>query len=368
MVSKGTVFSIDRLHKKYGPYVRIAPNSVSVIDIDSVQKIHSRHDPYPKSQWYRRLANGRNSISNIIDIEEFKARRKIYGNTFTSSNLSPLEPVVRKHVNRCVRKIKQKLEADGSTTDIRQWILFMGTDTVAELCYGVDFKIVESEKAHPFMQDATLYIAIVAARSMHPLVGSINKLLKKYIPHPTIQRITGVEDRLFGFADEALSRLQDQIHSRQTLFSKIFDEANNPNAKHKLTMKEIRDEAFTLYMAGASTTSATGMFLIWLILRDADIRRKVEVELSTITTVGNFEDGANDDITDKKLQQLPYLNLVITETLRLYCAVQGAPPRVTPADPRRRQLGPYLLPEGTEVSTPIYTIHRDPNVFPDPHM
>lgn len=42
---------IDRLHKKYGEYVRLGPNLLSVADPDVVESIHAK---FGKGQWYVR--------------------------------------------------------------------------------------------------------------------------------------------------------------------------------------------------------------------------------------------------------------------------------------------------------------------------
>ncbi|CAF4323269.1 unnamed protein product, partial [Rotaria sordida] len=70
----------------------------------------------------------------------------------------------------------------------------------------------------------------------------------------------------------------------------------------------------------------------------------------------------DDEVTHEKLNQLPYLDMVISETLRMY------PPgirfdRVASCD---YQLGNYHIPKGSIINVSVYPIHHDPNVWPDP--
>jgi benzoate 4-monooxygenase len=63
------------------------------------------------------------------------------------------------------------------------------------------------------------------------------------------------------------------------------------------------------------------------------------------------------------VKSLPYLDGVINEGLRLYCPFSMGLPRVTPEG------GLYVsgkfFTEGTVLSIPIYTIHRDPEIWGD---
>ncbi|KAJ5208034.1 hypothetical protein N7449_002413, partial [Penicillium cf. viridicatum] len=66
----------------------------------------------------------------------------------------------------------------------------------------------------------------------------------------------------------------------------------------------------------------------------------------------------------KSLRDLPYLNQVINETLRLYTAVPFGLPRLVP--PEGAQFNGYHVPRGITVSTQAYSLHRDHAIFPDP--
>lgn len=62
------------------------------------------------------------------------------------------------------------------------------------------------------------------------------------------------------------------------------------------------------------------------------------------------------------MTQLPYMEMVIQETLRMY------PPAVRIDRDCREDydmLGVHI-PKGTVVSVPIYAIHHDPQNYPDP--
>jgi cytochrome P450 len=133
------------------------------------------------------------------------------------------------------------------------------------------------------------------------------------------------------------------------LFRKLFEAG-----EEGLSDDEIRAEAQAYIVAGSDTTATTLTYLIYSVCRHADVRQKLVKELM----------GLVDDFGHNDLRDLPYLNNVIDETLRLYAAVPAALPRVVPAG--GAHLAGYFIPGDTIVSTQAWTLHRDQQVFSDP--
>jgi cytochrome P450 len=137
---------------------------------------------------------------------------------------------------------------------------------------------------------------------------------------------------------------------KPTLFTKMFD-----SEKSGLTHEQIRQEAQGYIIAGSDTTAVTLTYLTWAVSRDARVRDKLVEELATVP----------EPVADRNLRDLPYLNQVINETLRLYTAVPFGLPRSAPSE--GATFNGYFVPGGTTVSTQSYSMHRDPAIFPDPH-
>ncbi|KAF3112358.1 hypothetical protein TWF103_003148 [Orbilia oligospora] len=295
----GVIFTAYDLHKQYGPYVRMSPNEISVAEIESVRKIHAPSDPYEKAGFYKTIGKGFKTIFVLTDHEEYKHRLKALGGGFAAMNLALLEPVIRKHVNTCVSKLKQELD-NGRNPDVFLWVQFMSTDIIGEISFGKDFGMLESETINPLIRDAMTYLALLAMRAFVPLMQLLEPLLS-HIPHSGIQRIFGSEQRILKYSNNAILSL----------------------------------------------------------VRDSQDCKDEELE-------AEFQSLGVGDITDKKLQTLPFLKCVIQEGVRMYSAAQFYLPRAVPGTGRK--LGPYFLPGGVEVITPIYTIQRNSDIFPEPHV
>lgn len=59
------------------------------------------------------------------------------------------------------------------------------------------------------------------------------------------------------------------------------------------------------------------------------------------------------------------MNHVIEESLRMFPAAPSGLPRVVPAG--GAQLSGHYLPAGCVVSAQAWSMHRHPDIFPDPH-
>ncbi|KAJ5600833.1 Cytochrome P450 E-class group I [Penicillium hetheringtonii] len=136
---------------------------------------------------------------------------------------------------------------------------------------------------------------------------------------------------------------------KPTLFTKMFD-----MEKSGMSQSDIRDEAQGYIVAGSDTTAITLTYLVYSVCKNPEVQTKLVEELSQLP----------EPVSDRDLRDLPYLNNIITETLRLHTAVPFGLPRAVP--PEGAQFNEHVLPGGVTVSTQSYSLHRDPKIFPDP--
>lgn len=121
-----------------------------------------------------------------------------------------------------------------------------------------------------------------------------------------------------------------------------------------LSDTELRDELFTVLVAGYETTATALAWTMGLVLRHPDVRAKLEGELRA-----HAGDGPLDPAS---LSKLELLDAVIKEALRLYPVV----PIVSRIPKKPYTLGKYTAPKGTRISTGIYLLHRRPDLYPEP--
>lgn len=125
--------------------------------------------------------------------------------------------------------------------------------------------------------------------------------------------------------------------------------------KHGLCDQEIREEIFSMIMAGQDTTTIIVSSALLMLAIHKDVQIKVVNELHEIfSTV--------DELVDFEiLNKLPYLENVIKETLRLF-PISAFTLRTVLED---FQLDEYIIPAGANLFLPVFSLHRDKNYWGD---
>ena len=122
----------------------------------------------------------------------------------------------------------------------------------------------------------------------------------------------------------------------------------------RMTDKQLRDEAITLFLAGHETTASTLSWTWWLLAQNPAAEAKLHAELDAI--VGDRAPSLED------LPDLPYTGHVITESLRLYPAAWGLA-RLALED---HELRGYPVRKGMGVAMAQWVVHRDPRWYEAP--
>jgi cytochrome P450 family 110 len=146
--------------------------------------------------------------------------------------------------------------------------------------------------------------------------------------------------------DEILERRRDAIE-RNDLVGLLMAAKHDDGSA--LTDEEIRDEILTMVTAGHETTAMALAWLCYAVFTRPDVLDKLVAELA----------GARIDDVDN----LPYLDAVVRESLRFYSVVSSGSVRTTKKPFR---LGTHDIPAGSMLSVAMHSVHRRAGVFERP--
>jgi cytochrome P450 len=121
------------------------------------------------------------------------------------------------------------------------------------------------------------------------------------------------------------------------------------------TDKEIRDQVMTLMFAGHDTSTSTLTFMLHELARHPDVVAKLCEEQDRVLG------GEAPDI-DRLEREMPYLEMVLDEVLRLYPPAWIGPRRAV----RDFEFGGHRVTRGAYVNYCSWASHRLPEVFPEP--
>lgn len=178
--------------------------------------------------------------------------------------------------------------------------------------------------------------------------------LPRWWPSPgnrrKIKAITDIEEIVLRTVDERRREGQDHGDLLSTL---VFarDEAGMA-----MTDTELRDEAMTLVFAGHDTTAHALVWMWYLLAKHPEVADRVRDEITD--TLGDAP------LTVPDLKRLPYLDMVVKESMRILPSVwvhMREPIEDVP-------LGPYVLPKGCYAVLSQYVLHHDPRSWADPEV
>jgi cytochrome P450 len=123
----------------------------------------------------------------------------------------------------------------------------------------------------------------------------------------------------------------------------------------EFTDTEIRDQVMTLMFAGHDTSTSTLTFMLHELARHPEVTRRLHAEQDEVL-------GGASPTAIQLEKEMPYLDMVLDEVLRLYPPAWIGPRRAI----REFDFGGYTVPRDAYVNYCSWASHRLPEVFPEP--
>ncbi|KAL9623567.1 MAG: hypothetical protein Q9160_002248 [Pyrenula sp. 1 TL-2023] len=334
-----------------------------------MQTIHSAKANIKKGEWYKTLdiGGGAPSVQMVIDKQEHINRRRLLHPAFSQRALEEAEKLIAVHAHKLTDAVIQKTAPGewASPTNLGDRATHFGFDFVSDLGYGHSFDMLSS--ADNRWVPTTLKIAsrfiyysgyLPFARLIRPFLGTriqilfggraaadsfrYTQLANKHLAHRV-----GLEEKLK--AEKLPSRRKDTFHYLLNSYDGIMG--------RPLTKYELQADSALLIAAGSDAVGLTLSATAFYLLRSPDALQHLTTEIREA-----FTDVSQ--IHGSKLANLPYLSACLDETMRL------CPPKPSTL-PREVLEGGMVIdgeviPKGIEVGTPVYVLHRDRDIYPDP--
>jgi cytochrome P450 len=196
-------------------------------------------------------------------------------------------------------------------------------------------------------------IAVLSDEAVKELQEPVT--LPRWLPLPRVRRKWAAIDLLDTTVREIIRERRASTNGdRGDLLSMLLEAVDEEHDGGQMTDEQVRDETITLFLAGHDT-SAAGLIWLWHNLaRHPEVLERATAEVDSL---GSRLPTAAD------LKQLPYLETVLKETLRLHPPAIGVFTREAIGDV---EIGGYQLKRGHHVQLISFVTQRDPRWFPEP--
>ncbi|XP_052868407.1 cytochrome P450 4d8-like [Anopheles cruzii] len=301
--------------------------------------------------------------------EKWFQRRKIITPTFHFKILEQFVKVFNTETNTMVELLRKHV--DGKEFDMYDYVTLMALDSICETSMGTTVD-AQHNPDNQYVQNVKRMAVLVLLRTLS-IVGPYPTLYDLFHPNSWEQR--RVIRELHAFTDSVIRSRREQLAkdkqenvnfdmNEENLYSKrkmtFLDLLLNVNVDGKpLSDLDIREEVDTFMFEGHDTTTSGISFTIYELARNQDVQERVYEEIVSILG----PDHKTAELTYQNLQDFKYLDLVVKEGLRMYPPV-GIIGRALVED---LEMNGTVVPAGQNILVPIYVIHRNPEIYPNPN-
>ncbi|KAI1285563.1 Cytochrome P450 4c3 [Halotydeus destructor] len=314
-----------------------------------------------KSEEYRFAAPWLRNGLGMSAGNKWRRDRKVVTNAFHFKILENFIPIFNEHA----AILTQVLLETGQVDDLSEHVKACTMDAICETSFGLKLNSLRSDCPHP--RNVEVFLELFTARSMNPFVHNF----AIYSLTPAGRRSKAVVKELHEFTRTIVV---ERKRERLDLMRNDLPEADQVPDKKRMSLldllltyhfqdenlmseQEIQEQLDTFTFAGHDTTAVTLSFALWCIARYTDVQERLHQEMDD-----HFGDEVDRQVTAEDIKQLPYLDRVVKETLRLYPAA----PMIGRKLVEDLTINGYHTPAGTDVWINLLGLHRNEEVFEEP--
>jgi averantin hydroxylase len=356
--------ALTRLHDKYGPIVRSRPNELSYIDgrvWKEAYGFRSGHTEWFKGDGFAYL----NGVPGILSApkESHRRFRRSLAHAFSNQGLRDQSPRILEYANQLVACLSR--HAKEGPVDMVKWFSWTTTDVIGDLAFGETFGCLKSEQEHNWMASTFrllrpgIIFGILERWHLTPLAGIL-------VPSDVFR---GLRDNA-KFISEKMKKRVSHEKERGDFFDRLLKHGlvvedarefkDTADGQEGFTLKELESTAQDFVFAGSETTASLLSATVYYLLRNPLVLDKLTHELRSA-----FAKEEEITISSTNPSDLPYLDAVLTETIRINDPVPLFAPRVAPKG--GDTIDGVYIPEGTRVHCAKIVAHRSEYNFARPH-
>ncbi|XP_055948651.1 cytochrome P450 3A21-like [Argiope bruennichi] len=335
----------------------------------------------------RRLVESGNSVMDSmlpnLKGEDWKRVRSIVSPTFTTGKIRRMMSIVKQCCHTLLQNL-QKVSDKGKPYKVKELYGAFSMDVIASSAFSTKLDSHNDPK-NQFVQTAkkAFSTSFSIRIAFHQLMPNLMKFLgiPVFLPQPTEffkqvtlrimeeRKRTGQtrNDFLQLLMDTAKEVSQEQkwefVSDKEDITSNYEQVESNQQAiktfgNKSLSLDELVGNCVIFFLAAYDTSATTLTFASYLLALNPDIQDKAFEEIREVLQ------RYKGELTYEALQEMKYLDNIISETLRLYPPATRLE-RLTDVDTKLGDTG-ITIPKGMIISIPSYALHKDPQYFPDP--
>ncbi|KAL4739822.1 cytochrome P450 [Aspergillus similis] len=359
-----------KLHEKYGPVVRIAPDELITSDPAAVRTLYGVKAGTVKVcfsiGWNLspRPARFPDHFSSMGG-KQHADRRRIVSAVYSMSSILQSE----KYIDACIDVWEEKLGemADGKKSfDLWLWTRMYAYDVIGELFFSKMFGFLAAGGDHLGYIAATddlipmQFLAGIMPVYVRPLFLLTGFLLPKV--RGALTALTSLTEATTAMIKSRLVALSESDSNtkpqRADILGKLLDISHKNGKALDFELADIKMESFGGFFAGSETTALTLSGILYNIFRNRAVYGKLTSEIDAAVAGQQL---SKPHITYTEATRLPYLAACIKEGIRMHPITGVSFPRHAPSS--GCEIAGYWIPGNARIGVNPAVIHFDKTVF-----
>ncbi|KAL6230900.1 hypothetical protein BDW75DRAFT_248259 [Aspergillus navahoensis] len=355
----------QQLHKDYGVIVRYGPNRYSLSHPEAAKAIYGHKTTFPKSRWYSAFGQIHEwTLFSDDDANQHAQNRKQYQSMYSMSSLLTYEPFV----DECISIFRQRLAELANAqlcTNMGHWMQCYAFDVIGLMTYSKRIGFLDRGDdiggVMGALEDMVYYSSLAGlVPSLHPYIFRCKNWLagkkgfgRGYVIDFTRERVAEKQAKpqvgpVDGMEDTDLPQKVDFLAK---FYSKHIKTPDSFTAYHVIA------GCTHNMIAGSDTTGITLSACLYYLLKYPQSFAKLRAEVDRLRSDGR----TTREVSFRESQEMPYLQAVIKETLRLHPATGLPLERVVPKG--GATICDKFFPEGTIIGVNTWVEHRNPDIW-----
>lgn len=354
--------SIHALSEKYGPIMQLKFGSFPVVVGSSVEMAEAFLKTHDALFSYRpKLAAGKYTTFNYSNITwsqygpYWRQLRKIcLMELFTAKRLNSYEYI---RVEETMLFLRNLYESSGKPIILKDNLLDLNLEVMSRMVLGKKYtnEIVARHEFKEMADELFILGGVLDIGDMIPWLGFLD--LQGYIKRMKV--LAKKFDRLFEYEldDHNARRKGVDNYEAKDMMDVLLQLADDPTLEVKLERHSLKAVTQDLLAGGTESSAVTVEWAISELMKKPKLLKKATEELDRVV-------GKERWVEEKDIVNLPFIDAIVKETMRLHPVSPTLVPRMASEDCK---VAGYDIPKGTRVLVNVWTIGRDPALWENPN-
>ncbi|TDG50560.1 hypothetical protein AWZ03_003149 [Drosophila navojoa] len=289
-----------------------------------------------------------------IDGPKWRPLRQKMSPTFSSGKMKFMFPTVSA-VGEQLAQVCGELASNSicGILEINELMARYTSDVIGNCAFGLECNGLRNPEAEFAVMGRRAFIDRRHNRLIDGFIESFPNLARRL-------RLCQIHQDVTNFYMRIVSDTVKERESKGIVRNDFMNLLIEMKQRGELTLPEIAAQSFIFFAAGFDTSASTLAFALYELAKQPQIqvRLRDEIELALQTHDGQF--------TYECMQELRYMELVIAETLRKYPTLPHLS-RISKKYYAAKGNRHFYIEPGQMVYIPVYGIHHDPVLYPEPH-